>query len=347
MPSGLPFLLKQTTWNNMPLNHLFTVVRNEAPFLLEWVAFHRLIGFDRIHVYSNNCDDRTPELLDELARLGLIAHVQHQPMGAAPQWHAAQIFTRARPFALGDYMMWADADEFLNIKLGNGTLADLQRWIDPTEGCPIPWRVFGDGNHRVHSGRQSGEAYVTASAWRPGTVRLAKTFFRITPGFVDMRIHAPLIDSANWKGRATFRSSSGGVLDMALPAYATWAAGGPLHLDAADVCYDHVQVNHYQVRSPAAFVMKFERGCGSGRGGPTDERRMRYSIDKYNGYNFNETEDRSILRHQAGLDAMIDQILGMGSVACIQKRIEDDFRAREVGILRQMDGQSEQVFDKH
>ncbi|MEL7000367.1 MAG: glycosyltransferase family 2 protein, partial [Pseudomonadota bacterium] len=45
-------------------------MRNEAPYVLEWVAYHRIIGFDHIVVCTNDCDDNTPALLDAIAELG-------------------------------------------------------------------------------------------------------------------------------------------------------------------------------------------------------------------------------------------------------------------------------------
>jgi hypothetical protein len=45
-----------------------TMMRDEAPALLEWVAFQDAIGFDRIVVYTNDCRDGTDAMLDRLAR---------------------------------------------------------------------------------------------------------------------------------------------------------------------------------------------------------------------------------------------------------------------------------------
>ena len=54
----------------------FTVTKNEGPFIHEWVAWQRLMGVDRILVFSNDCDDGTDTLLDELDRLG-ISYARH------------------------------------------------------------------------------------------------------------------------------------------------------------------------------------------------------------------------------------------------------------------------------
>ena len=43
-----------------------TCVKNEGPFLLEWIAFHRVIGVTDFLFYSNDCTDATDRLLDQL-----------------------------------------------------------------------------------------------------------------------------------------------------------------------------------------------------------------------------------------------------------------------------------------
>jgi len=54
---------------------LIALARNEGPFLLEWVAYHRAIGFDRIVVLSDTSQDGTEALLDRLAAADAIIHV--------------------------------------------------------------------------------------------------------------------------------------------------------------------------------------------------------------------------------------------------------------------------------
>jgi Glycosyl transferase family 2 len=42
-----------------------TIVRNELPYLIEWIEFHRLVGFHRLVVYDDNSTDGT-HLLGQL-----------------------------------------------------------------------------------------------------------------------------------------------------------------------------------------------------------------------------------------------------------------------------------------
>ena len=68
---------------NEPRILTFTVMKNEGPFILEWVAWQRLIGVDRIVVLTNDCDDGTDAILDQLDRLALVRHLPN-PVEAVP-----------------------------------------------------------------------------------------------------------------------------------------------------------------------------------------------------------------------------------------------------------------------
>jgi len=62
------------------------IVKDERPYMLEWVAWYRLLGFDRILIYSNDCSDGTDRLLDAMQAEGL---VEHRPWPSRPG-HAPQ-----------------------------------------------------------------------------------------------------------------------------------------------------------------------------------------------------------------------------------------------------------------
>jgi hypothetical protein len=52
--------------------------KNEGRFLLEWIAYHRVIGVTDFLIYTNDCEDGSPDLLDRLQELGIVIHVQNQ-----------------------------------------------------------------------------------------------------------------------------------------------------------------------------------------------------------------------------------------------------------------------------
>tara|TARA_R110002074_G_scaffold269101_3_gene441049 strand:- start:81 stop:341 length:261 start_codon:yes stop_codon:yes gene_type:complete len=54
----------------MPKTQLISCVKDEAVFMLEWVAHHHLLGFDDICIYTNDCTDGTVALLSALEDAG-------------------------------------------------------------------------------------------------------------------------------------------------------------------------------------------------------------------------------------------------------------------------------------
>ncbi|MFD1808677.1 glycosyltransferase family 2 protein [Gemmobacter lanyuensis] len=53
----------------MPQTDIFTVIttmKNEGPFLLEWVAHHKALGFDHLVICTNDCEDTTTEMVVRL-----------------------------------------------------------------------------------------------------------------------------------------------------------------------------------------------------------------------------------------------------------------------------------------
>ncbi len=67
-----------------------TCVKNEGPFLLEWIAFNRLIGVTDHLFYSNDCTDGTDRLLDALAARGLVQHLPNPATGAITRWRRSK-----------------------------------------------------------------------------------------------------------------------------------------------------------------------------------------------------------------------------------------------------------------
>ena len=63
-----------------------SMMKDEGPFVLEWIAHHLAVGFTDIVVYTNDCSDGTDTMLMRLEDLGLAYHrVNRIPEGLRPQ----------------------------------------------------------------------------------------------------------------------------------------------------------------------------------------------------------------------------------------------------------------------
>ncbi len=57
---------------------LVTTVKDEGPNILEWVAYHRMIGFSDIVVFQNDSFDTTARSLRLLDELGVIRYFDNR-----------------------------------------------------------------------------------------------------------------------------------------------------------------------------------------------------------------------------------------------------------------------------
>ena len=90
-------------------------MRDEGPYLLEWVAYHRLIGFTDIVVCSNDCVDGSPAhlWLDTWARA--LSPYETNPLDINPLRDALEelidferVFRRAAEAGLIEYIVERD-----------------------------------------------------------------------------------------------------------------------------------------------------------------------------------------------------------------------------------------------
>lgn len=313
---------------------VFTVVKDEAPFLLEWIAFYRMIGFDTVVIYSNNSTDRTDELCAAMAAEGLIEHHIHQPEGRSPQGHAAWLFRRSGRAKPGDWVLFCDPDEFLNVKFGGHRVDDLIAHMPDKQGILLTWRMFGDAGRQCFTGRSIDPAYCWAAAEENPNNRVVKTLFRYGPEVEFMGVHGPRMTAGYWTEGRPFVSARLTDIDPALPAYAKWRETGQIvTCDSQDSSYRHVQLNHYFTRSAACFAMKQRRGIGGRAPDRADYDHTRYAREHYDASNFNQVQDKSILVLGGELDNIIREFMSVQKIESIQGDIRRDFLLYEAEFI--------------
>ena len=134
----------------LPRLAIGAIVRNEGPYLLEWIAFHRVLGVERFFIADNSSSDEGAALLAGLNALGVVRLLPFpDPPGGAPQLPAyAAILARYRDEA--DWIAFLDADEFLVPAAGLTPLPALLAgaWDDPEVGAvAVNWAIYGSAGH--------------------------------------------------------------------------------------------------------------------------------------------------------------------------------------------------------
>ncbi len=232
-------------------------MKNEAPYILEWVAYHRAIGVDTFLIYTNGCEDGTSEILDRLDALGIVHHRNNDDWkGKSPQQHALNQALKEPVIRQADWIIHIDVDEFINVRCGDGTLDDFFARVPDATNVAMTWRLFG------HSGvTRLSDAFVIEQfdqcapryCPKPHTVWGYKTMFRNIGAYQKISCHRPnkLVEGA--EGRVRWVNGSGE--DMTGEAIQNgWRSS------KKSIGYDLLQLNHYALRSAESFLIKRQRG---------------------------------------------------------------------------------------
>ncbi|MGL5011994.1 MAG: glycosyltransferase family 2 protein, partial [Paracoccaceae bacterium] len=162
---------------------VITTMKNEGAFLLEWVAHHKALGFDNILICTNDCADHTRKMALRLQDMGLARHHATKVWAVTSiQRSALKQATRYAEVREADWIYVCDADEFLVVKLGDGSVRALVAAAsEGVEVIPVPWRVFGPNGQRDYREGPVTQQFTHARrAPPPGVVSPAypKSLFR-------------------------------------------------------------------------------------------------------------------------------------------------------------------------
>ena len=122
-----------------------TSVKDEAPYLVEWLAHYRGLGVDAFEIYHNDCTDGTEALLEEVAQEGWLTHHANPFQGKRTvQWQALVRAAKSSAYLKADWVLFVDVDEFLTLRAPHETLHSLiETCPDGTDAVTLPWRFFG------------------------------------------------------------------------------------------------------------------------------------------------------------------------------------------------------------
>jgi glycosyl transferase family 2 len=121
-----------------------TCVKNEGPFLLEWIAYNRLIGVTDFLIYSNDCDDGTDRLLDALADRDVVRHLPNPAQGRNYQMEALKDARKQDIVLDADWVWVADVDEFLNIHVTDHTIPALIEACGGPQAISVNFQFFAN-----------------------------------------------------------------------------------------------------------------------------------------------------------------------------------------------------------
>jgi len=237
---------------------IVTTMKNEGPFIMEWLAYHRAIGVSDFLVYTNDCTDGTDTMLQLLQDKGLVQHRENpfRNTDLKPQ-HAALQAAESEPAITGaDWAICMDVDEFITIHCGDGTLNALYDAVGDANMISLTWRLFGNNDVHEFEDRFICEQFTRCApqfARKPHQAWGFKTLFRNIGIFKKLGVHRPKgLKPQRWE-EIHWVNGSGKELPPQVFRNA-WRSTTDTY------GYDLVTLNHYAVRSAESFLVKRDRG---------------------------------------------------------------------------------------
>ena len=291
-------------------------MRNEGAFLLEWVVWYRMLGFSSVVVVTNDCTDRSPELLDALAQAGWVEHLRCDLKAGQTG------ITRAKLIAAGELktlrraqsVLVCDVDEFLVIHLGAGRIGDLLAAPGRDYlGMSINWRVFGSAGIVTFDDVPVHQQFKVAIGRNRYLNSAIKSLHHHPRWFQRLGEHGPVnldLIKAQRETRVTWGHGGLVWVNPAGQPIRAWTRDGPYlrTVPMGEIDHSAAQFNHYMLRSAESFSLK--RGTLS----PVAAR-DRYTASYWSRADRRDEVDETALRYADRFAALHREALSLPGVA--------------------------------
>ena len=137
--------------NNKVYLSITAVLQNEAPYIKEWIEYHRLVGVERFYIYDNESTDNVKEILKPYIDLGIVCY--HYVPGIAMQ---NKVYRDAL-YKYKNQTRWMaiiDLDEFI-VPVEKQSIPEFLKDYEKYPGVVINWQVF-DSNGFLESPKSGG-----------------------------------------------------------------------------------------------------------------------------------------------------------------------------------------------
>ncbi len=306
-----------------------TCIRNEGPFLLEWIIFNRLIGVTHFLVYSNGCSDGSDVLLDALAARRLVRHLPNPARGRNYQMEALKHAQKQDVVTGADWVWVSDVDEFLNIHTGNHTIPALIEACGDPQAISLSFQYFANCDVWDYADRPVIGQFTRShnpDLWCADTAIEVKTLVRADFPLHYVGAHRPFFrKNLAPERRPRWTDGSGRIVPetFLMPT-------GPRRIRKfpASGARDFATLNHYALRSLDSYLVKTDRGDVNREERAFDDRYWRMRNDP-------AWEDSSVLRHLPALDAGLSELKADPEITALHESCVRLHRERRDALMAQ------------
>lgn len=133
-----PYEKKSFKWNVS----VCAIFKNEAPFLKEWIEYHRLIGVEHFYLYNNFSTDNYMAILSPYIEKDVVTLIDWPISGNDNAQNKAYTDCLSKYRGETHWLAIIDLDEFINLKKNNS----IGKWLQRYQKYPsvyLFWKHFG------------------------------------------------------------------------------------------------------------------------------------------------------------------------------------------------------------
>ena len=296
----------------------FAAMKDEGAFLLEWVAWYRMLGFE-VLIGINDCSDHSPELLHILEQAGWLNYFKHSPKDRQPPKNSAHGALRRHPMLQrADWLFICDVDEFLVLHRGDGSIDGFLNDVGRDfSGMAIHWRCFGNSGWQRYKDGFVHQQFRRTGHPANGVNANFKMLIRDPLRFKRFTDHAPVAPDMDWS------LPENRIVDcMGREIEKFTTQPHPVRFTIPEqITHDTAQLNHYVIRSDESFDLK--------RGKPSASAfKDRYTEQFYRARNRNGHRDLSAGRYADWFSSVYEQICAVPGALRLHHLCCADYIAR-------------------
>ena len=264
---------------------IVTSVRNEESWILEWIAYHRVLGFDHFLFFTNDNTDKTFELLQSLeGKTGYVTVKENvlkedeSPQKTAFR-KAVTVINDLKP----EWVLCSDVDEYLVLKQ-HKSIDDFLAYNESNDAIAFNWKHFGSSGKVSRESGMTIERFIKCGPDDFFLNRMVKSIYKWNDNIKGFGPHRPWFKQG-------FQPKY--VYPDGLPVGAGfWKTGQNLiHDETAHINFDVAAMHHYAIKSEEEYEVKKSRGNGM----KSNDKKVHFRDQYFNVRDVNDLNDRSAL----------------------------------------------------
>ncbi|GHV82027.1 hypothetical protein AGMMS49991_05850 [Spirochaetia bacterium] len=129
---------------------IVAIARNEAPYISEWIEYHKLVGVEKFYIYDNKSDDNLKEVLNSYIEDGTVIYT-YFPGDGKPgftQQHLCYIDAIRNYKHQTRWLAIIDLDEFI-VPVKDKTITDFLKDFTFYSQIIMRWIIYGSSGHKT------------------------------------------------------------------------------------------------------------------------------------------------------------------------------------------------------